>query len=327
MNIAVDLMGGDNAPTEIIAGALAAAAAAPEHRLTMVGSEEVLANIAPLPDNVSIAVSKTVMAMDEPVDNLRRKRDSSIFVATKLVADGEADAIVSAGSTAAQMASALLLLSRIEGVKRPAISIPYPTLLGNKVLLDGGANPEADVNNLLDFAALGYCYAKYILGIENPRIGLVSNGAESHKGTTAIIEAHQRLQQQDTLNFIGNVEARDMMKGDYDVAITDGFTGNVILKLTEGVASSLFRLIKEEITSTTPRKIGAALVKPGLMALREKFDYSGYGGAPLLGVRGVSIVCHGSSKRLAIENAIKTARDCLEVRFIDKIVEAMAAIE
>lgn len=325
MNIAIDIMGGDYAPAEIVAGALAAAAET--EKITLVGHEETLAALAPLPDNVAVVVSKTVMAMDEPVDNLRRKRDSSIFVATKLVADGEADAVVSAGSTAAQMAAALLLFGRISGVKRPAISIPYPTLAGDKLMLDAGANPEAAADNLLDFAALGHCYAKYILGIENPRVALLSNGAESHKGTAAIVEAHQQLQQMTAINFIGNVEARDMTKGDYDVVVTDGFSGNVVLKLTEGVASSLFKLIKEALTATTARKIGGALVKPGLASLKERFDYSAYGGAPLLGVKGVSIICHGSSRQLAIKNAVKTARECLNINFIDKISDAMSAIK
>lgn len=326
MKIAVDVMGGDHAPGEIINGALNAVEANKGLEVILVGNEEAIKRQVPrLPDRVEVVYSQTVMAMDEPVENLRRKKDSSIFVATSLVKEGKAQAIVSAGSTGAQMAAAILLLKRIPGVKRPAIVIPYPTLDGDKVMLDGGANPDASAENLFDFAILGNAYAKSLLGVGEPRVALLSNGAESHKGTAAVVAAHKMMREADAFNFIGNVEGRDMMKGNYDVVVCDGFSGNIVLKLTEGVAVGLFQLIKEEITATPTRKLGAALVKPGLMNIKKLFDYSAYGGAPLLGVQGVSMVCHGSSKALAIENAITNAVSCVEHGFIAALTQDVAA--
>ncbi|MDO4542475.1 MAG: phosphate acyltransferase PlsX [Bacillota bacterium] len=326
MKIAVDVMGGDHAPAEIIQGALNAVEANKGLEIVLVGNEEAIRTHAPqLPQRVEAVFSETVMAMDEAVENLRRKKDSSIYVATSLVKEGKAEAVVSAGSTGAQMAAAILLLGRIKGVKRPAIVIPYPTLDGDKVMLDGGANPDATAENLVDFAILGNAYAKSLLGMDEPRVALLSNGTESHKGTAAVIEAHKIMAEAKTFSFIGNVEGRDMMKGNYDVVVCDGFSGNIVLKLTEGVAAGLFSLIKKEITATPVRKLGAALVKPGLSNLKKLFDYSAYGGAPLLGVKGVSMVCHGSSKALAIENAITGAVSCVEHGFIEALAQDVAA--
>lgn len=325
MKIAVDIMGGDHAPEELIKGAVAAAEHNPSLELILVGSEEAFQKFLPvLPPRIERLYSHSVMAMDEPVDHLRKKKDSSIYLATSLVREGKADAIVSAGSTGAQMAAAVLLIGRIKGVRRPAIVIPYPTLEGDKVMLDGGANPDATVENLVDFAILGNAYAKHLLKIENPSVKLLSNGTESHKGTAVIVEAHQRLAATKCLSFDGNIEGRDMMKGGYDVVVCDGFSGNVALKLTEGVASALFKLVKDEITATLPRKIGAALIKPGLMNLRKRLDYSNQGGAPLLGVNGISIICHGSSKAIAIEHAIVTAANCVERDFIHHLADAVS---
>lgn len=326
MKIAVDVMGGDHAPVEIIKGALNAVEANKGIEVILVGDQEAIAAQVPtLPSRVEAVYSQTVMAMDESVENIRHKKDSSIFVATSLVKEGKAQAVVSAGSTGAQMAAAILLLGRIKGVKRPAIVIPYPTLEGDKVMLDGGANPDATAENLMDFAILGNAYAKSLLGIDCPRVALLSNGSESHKGTAAVIAAHKIMAEAQVFNFIGNVEGRDMMVGDYDVVVCDGFSGNIVLKLTEGVASGLFKLIKKEITATTTRKIGAALIKPGLKNIKKLMDYSAYGGAPLLGVKGVSLVCHGSSKALAVENAVTNAASCVEHGFIEALTEDIAA--
>lgn len=317
MKIAVDVMGGDHAPEEIIKGALNAVEANKGLEVILVGSEAAISKWVPdIPQRVEVVYSQSVMAMDEAVENLRRKKDSSIFIATSLVKEGKAAAVVSAGSTGAQMAAAILLLGRIKGIKRPAIVIPYPTLNGAKVMLDGGANPDASAENLMDFAILGNAYAKSLLGIDEPRVALLSNGAESHKGSAAVVEAHKMMKEAGVFNFIGNVEGRDMLTGDYDVVVCDGFSGNIVLKLTEGVAVGLFKLIKEEITATAMRKLGAALVKPGLMNIKKLFDYSAYGGAPLLGVKGVSMICHGSSKAQAIENAIINAVSCVEQNFV-----------
>jgi glycerol-3-phosphate acyltransferase PlsX len=317
MKIAIDAMGGDFAPKEIIEGALHAAAKEKNVELILVGSEEAFAKYLPtLPERVETVISHSVMAMDESVENLRKKKDSSIFMATQLVAEKKADAIVSCGSTGAQMGAALLLLGRIKGVKRPAIVVPYPTLKGDRVLLDAGANADADANNLLDFAIMGNAYARFLIGKEMPEVVLLSNGTEAHKGTAVIREAHQLMAAATGFDFKGNIEGRDIMVGDYDVVVADGFTGNLVIKLTEGVASGLFQLVKDEITATTTRKLGAALVKPGLKNIAKKFDYSNYGGAPLLGVNGISLVCHGSSKANAVEHAIYNAVSFVNQNFV-----------
>lgn len=326
MKIAIDAMGGDYAPQEIITGALNAIAKTPELTIILVGSKEAFSEYLPvLPDRVETVISQTVMAMDESVENLRKKRDSSIFIATQLVAEKKADAIISCGSTGAQMGAALLLMGRIKGVKRPAIVIPYPTLAGNKVLLDGGANADADAANLLDFAIMGNAYARFLTGNDQPRVVLLSNGSEAHKGNAVIREAHQLMAAASVFDFKGNIEGRDIMKGNYDVVVADGFTGNLVIKLTEGVASGLFQLIKTEITATTMRKFGAALVKPGLKNIAKMFDYSNYGGAPLLGVNGVSLVCHGCSKAAAVENAIQHAATFVGQNFVGVLSADIAA--
>ena len=328
MKIAIDVMGGDHAPEEIMKGSLQALEANPELELLLVGSEDAFRQYLPSgTKRVETIISGSVMAMDEAVENLRNKKDSSIYLATEAVADGKADAIVSCGSTAAQMAAAVLLLGRIKGVKRPAIVLPFPSLKGSKVMLDGGANADADAANLVDFAILGNAYAKLLTGKERPEVVLLSNGTEAHKGNAVVKETHQLLAENDFLNFKGNIEGRDIMVGDYDVLITDGFTGNVVMKVTEGVASGLFHLVKEEITATTTRKIGAALVKPGLKNIAKRFDYSNYGGMPLLGVKGISIVCHGSSKAAAVVSAIKGAVSFVEQDFIDALAKDVAAYQ
>ena len=320
MRIAVDAMGGDNAPKALIEGALAAANLDKSLDIILVGNKEALPNENELPANVTVEYSETIMEMDESVENLRKKKDSSIWVATELVKSGRADAIVSAGSTAAQMASALLLFSRIKGITRPAIGITFPTLQGGKIMLDVGANVEVKSEQLVQFAFMGDVYSKTLFGVKNPRIMLLSNGTEEGKGTDEIVEAHQLLKETN-LNFIGNIEGRDLLKGDYDVVVTDGFTGNMVIKTTEGVATALFGLIKEELTANVTRKIGAALIKPGLKNIKKMMDYTEYGGAPLLGVNGVSIVCHGSSNSVAIQNAIRVAKECVQAGFVQQIAE------
>ena len=325
MKIAIDIMGGDHAPEEMIKGALLALKDDPSLELLLVGGEKAFADFLPeLPPRAEKRISATVMAMDESVENLRNKKDSSIYLATEAVADHEADAVVSCGSTAAQMAAAVLLLGRIKGVKRPALVVPYPTLKGNKLMLDGGANADVTSANLMDFAVLGNAYYRMISGVDRPEVVLLSNGTEAHKGNAVVRETHQLLIETDFLNFKGNIEGRDIIAGDYDVLVTDGFTGNVVVKVTEGVAMGLFRLIKEEITATASRKVGAALVKPGLKNIAKKFDYSTVGGMPLLGVGGISIVCHGSSNAEAVRNAVKGAVSFVEQDFIDVLANDVA---
>lgn len=326
MKIALDLMGGDHAPEEIAAGAKLALADDPELELLIVGSEEALAKYFPDEDpRIEKVVSRSVMAMDESVENLRKKKDSSIYLATEAVADHRAAAVVSCGSTAAQLGAAVLLIGRIKGVKRPAIVVPFPTLNGEKLMLDSGAVADADASNLMDFAVLGNAYYRMISGVDRPEVVLLSNGSEAHKGNAVVRETHRLLSESEFLNFKGNIEGRDIMEGNFDVLVTDGFTGNVVMKVTEGVAMGLFHLIKEEITATTSRKLGAALVKPGLKAIAKRFDYSTVGGMPLLGIRGISLVCHGSSKAEAVRNGIKGAVGFVKQDFIDVLSREVAA--
>ena len=326
MRIALDIMGGDNAPHEIVAGGLLAAAENPDWEIIMVGTEEVFASMEALPPNVRAVHCGSVMAMDESVENLRSKKDSSIWVATELVKNGEAEAVVSAGSTAAQMATAVLLLGRIKGSSRPAIGTVVPTLSGGRLLLDIGANTDSAPELLLQFAQMGDVYSKVLLKTESPRIALLSNGTEEHKGNEMTQAAHKLLAASD-LNFIGNMEGRDIAVGNYDVMVTDGFAGNIALKTIEGVSSAIFSMLKDELSKNLLTKAGAVLIMPGLKDIKAKLDYAEYGGAPLFGVRGVSIICHGSSNAKAMKNAVKAAVRCYEGDFIGKLASAFAVTD
>lgn len=321
MKIAVDAMGGDHAPEEIIKGALIAAEASPDVQIILVGQKEHMQKFlsGSLPKNISLYEASEVIAMDEhPANAVRKKKDSSIVVATRLVKQGEADAVVSAGSTGAQMAAALLGLGRIKGIERPAIATILPTPEGGKLILDVGANMDATPEQLCQYGLMGSIYAAKILGISNPRVGLLNVGGEEGKGNDLTQKAYPLLKAS-PVNFIGNVEGRDVPYGRADVVVCEGFTGNILLKTAEGLAGVLFQQIKEKITSNIVRKLGALAVKPGLKEIAQMMDYAEYGGAPLLGVNGISIICHGSSKAKAITNAIRVAQECVQVRLIEQI--------
>ena len=323
MRIAVDAMGGDYAPEEIIKGTLMAAETWPDLQLILVGQQE---RILPFfrgtkPTNIALVEASEEIGMDEhPANAVRKKKDASIVVATRLVKLGEADAVVSAGSTGAQMAAALLGLGRIKGIERPAIGTILPTAEGGKLILDVGANLDASPEHLCQYALMGSIYAEKILGIPNPRVGLLNIGSEEGKGNELTQKAYSLLKVA-PVNFIGNVEGRDVPYGRADVVVCEGFVGNVLLKTAEGLAGVLFQMIKEKITSNIIRKLGALAVKPGLKEIAQMMDYAEYGGAPLLGVNGISIICHGSSKTKAIFNAIRVARECVQVRLIEQIRE------
>lgn len=323
MRIAVDAMGGDYAPVEIVKGALLAAEASPDVQLILVGQKERIQSFlsGTLPKNVSLHEASEVVEMDEhPANAVRKKKDSSIVVATRLVKLGEADAIVSAGSTGAQMAAGLLGLGRIKGIERPAIATVLPTSDGGKLILDVGANMDATPEQLCQYGQMGSIYAAKILGIPNPRVGLLNVGSEEGKGNELTQKAYPLLKAC-PINFVGNVEGRDVPYGRADVVVCEGFAGNILLKTAEGLAGVLFQQIKEKITSSMVRKLGALAVKPGLKEIAQMMDYAEYGGAPLLGVNGISIICHGSSKAKAIFNAIRVARECVQVRLIEQIRE------
>ncbi len=322
MRISVDLMGGDHAPKEIFQGAMSFAELYPQHQVILVGKKEIIETLVKLPGNISTYPAEEVMGMDEPVTNLVKKKDSSIWVATKLVKDNQADAVISAGSTAAQMTSALLQLGRIKGISRPAIATILPTLQKAGIMLDIGANADCKPEMLYQFAVMGSVYSQIYFGIKNPRIALLSNGEEECKGNELVVATHEILAKSG-LNFIGNKEGRDLIKGGYDVMVCDGFTGNVALKTIEGTAGAIFSMLKKELTSSALRKLGAGLIKPGLKQIKNAMDYSEYGGAPLLGVKGISIICHGSSNNKAIFNAMRVAETCWEGRFVEKIEEVL----
>ncbi|HEY8345097.1 MAG TPA: phosphate acyltransferase PlsX [Bacillota bacterium] len=322
MRIAVDAMGGDYAPHEAVLGAVEAAKEW-NVPVVLVGREEELkkelASLEYPSDLISIVNAEKTIGMNEhPATAVRKKRNSSIVVANRLVKDGEADAIISAGNTGAAMAASLLTLGRIPGVSRPAIAIPMPTVKGVTVLLDAGANADCDPEDLLQFAIMGSIYAEAVLKITGPKVGLLNIGEEEEKGNRLTLATYSRLKES-SLHFIGNVEGRDIPFGVCDVLVCDGFVGNTILKFTEGFAAALFSLMKEALLSTTRTKFGAFLIKPGLKSLKARMDYSEYGGAPLLGVRGVSIISHGSSNAKAFKNAIRSGVNAINEDVTGKI--------
>ncbi len=327
MRIAVDAMGGDHAPKAAVLGAVLAAKEKQVASI-LVGKSEVLnqelSQLEDYPrDLITIKEAREVVEMcDQPAVAVRKKRDSSIVVANTLVKDGEAAAVISAGSTGAAMTASLFVLGRIRGIARPAIAIPLPTPNGVTVLLDAGANAENDPRDLLQFGIMGSIYAKAVLGIAAPKIGLLSNGEEETKGNKLVLETHQ-LFKESNLDFIGNAEGIDLPMGRCDVVVCDGFTGNVILKFAEGMASAIFQMMKEEIMGSAVAKMGALLIKPSLQRLKNRFDYSEYGGAPLLGVNGVSMISHGRSDAKAFKNAIIAAANAAKQDMIGKIRTAV----
>lgn len=314
MKIAVDAMGGDHAPAEIIKGSVQAAR---EYGLEilLVGTEELVNSHLRNEDmaglKIQVVPASEVIAFDEPpVAALRKKKDSTTVVGLKLVKDGGADAFVSAGSTGALLAGGLLLVGRIKGVDRPALGTVMPTTTGATFVLDVGANMNSRPHNLHQFAVMGSIYAERVLKMKEPRVALLNVGTEETKGDEVARAAYQLLKTSG-LNFAGNVEGRDVLFGAADVVVADGFAGNIFLKAIEGAAAALFGLIKAELTSSLPAKAAAVILKPRLKAVARRLDYAEYGGGPFLGVDGTVVKCHGSSKALAIKNGIRVARDFL----------------
>jgi glycerol-3-phosphate acyltransferase PlsX len=325
MKIVVDAMGGDHAPGEIVQGALNACNIDKELNIILVGQEKAITQFLPQDyDKTRIVIHncEEVIEMDEhPATAYRQKKDASITVATRLVKEKNGDALISAGSTGAQMVAALFGLGRIKGIERPAIATVIPSLKGVKLLLDAGANADCKPENLAQFAEMGSIYTEKILRINTPRVGLVSNGTEETKGNELTVKAHELLKNTPNINFIGNVEGRDVFTGDADVLVCDGFVGNVILKVLEGTAGGIFSFLKEELKNNTRSKLGALLLAPALKKMKGHLDYSEHGGAPLLGVNGISIICHGSSKAYAIQNAIRVASDCVKKGVVELLID------
>jgi len=319
MIIAVDAMGGDRAPHVTVEGAYLAVEEL-EVTIALVGDKDI---IEPLLEehkfrkkkgSIVVVHAPEVVSMSEsPSVALRKKKNSSISVALEMVKRGEADAALSAGNSGAMMAFSMFVMKRLSGVERPAIATVMPNINGATVLLDAGANVECKPINLVQFGIMGSAYSSTILGIKFPRVGLLSNGEEEEKGTDLTREAHELLKKT-SLNYIGYIEGRDIFKGTVDVVVCDGFTGNIVLKVAEGVAYAITNILKAEVNQSIFSKLGFAIAMPALKALKKKIDYEEYGGAPLLGVDGISIICHGSSSSYAIKNAIRYAKECVEKR-------------
>ena len=252
-----------------------------------------------------------------------RKKDASLTVAARLVKDKEAAGLVSAGNTGACMAAALFIIGRIKGIERPAITSLMPTVKGICLMVDVGANVDCRPSHLAQFAQMGAIYAQRVLGRPNPRVGLLNIGEEPSKGNDAAQKAYQLLSCAD-INFIGNIEGRDIPGGEADVVVCDGFVGNIVLKFAEGLGLGMFSMLKEELTASLPRKLAAAVLRPGLAKIKKKMDYAEYGGAPLLGVKGTVIIAHGSSNAKAIRNAIRVAKEAASNGVVDAIAQLMA---
>jgi len=315
MKIVVDAMGSDRHPQPDVEGSVQAAR---EYgvEIVLVGNRDVVEpelakhNLAGI--NVSLVHASQIIEMKEhPAAAVKSKKDASMVVAMQMLKRGEVDAFVSAGNSGGVLASALFYLGRIQGVKRPALSSVFPTRKGPCFLLDLGANTDCKPEYLLQFAIMGSVYAERVLGIANPRVAIVSNGEEEGKGNMLVQETYPLLKASG-LNFIGNAEGKDIPAGFADVIVTDGFTGNVIVKLTEGVAGFLLDIIKEEIKSRPLATVGALLAKGAFDQVKKRLDYREYGGGPLLGVDGIVIVAHGRSDSLAIKNAIRVAKQAVE---------------
>lgn len=327
MRIAVDAMGGDQGVMVTVKGSIEAVKELGVN-IILVGNEEIIKNELSKYEysgnNIEIISAEDIITNDEePAMAVRRKKQSSMVMGLNLVKDKMADAFVSSGSTGALLAGGLLLVKRIKGVDRAALAIPYPTKKGVSLLLDAGANTDCKAKYLQQFAIMGSIYMEKILDTANPKVSLVNIGTEEGKGNELSKETYDLLKNTN-VNFTGNIEARDIPEGDADVLICDGFVGNIILKLTEGLAMSIFSLLKEEFMSSFTSKIGALLLKSGLKKFKKRLDYTEYGGAPLLGIKGVVIKAHGSSDAKAIKNAIKQAKILVENKVIERIEDEVS---
>ncbi|MDY6038178.1 MAG: phosphate acyltransferase PlsX [Eubacterium sp.] len=331
MKIILDGMGGDNAPKAIVDGAIAAVNEMP-HDIVIVGNEEeinaCLKEAKYIGDRIKIVGASQVISNDEaPVRAVRSKKDSSIVKGINMVKNGEGDVFISAGSTGALLAGGLFILGRIQGIDRPSLATIYPVIGKEPSLLtDAGANAECKPNNLLEFAVMGSIYMEKVMGRDNPSIGLVNNGSEESKGTTLTKAAHELLKKSN-LNFIGNVESRNLPDGACDVIVADGFTGNALLKLTEGMGLMFLRELKRRFVADTKSKLGALLLKKQLLDVKKEFNYAEYGGAPILGVKGALLKMHGSSDALAVKQTIMKAIPYVDGKVVEIIENSVLEIE
>ena len=314
--IAVDALGGDRAPGEVVAGALEAAADGIDVRLF--GPAGLDTGGLPL-----VEAADRIEMGAKPAEAVRAKPNSSLVAAVRAVGAGEADAVVSAGNTGAVLAAGLLHVRRLPGVLRPAIAVPIPTRHGPSVLIDGGANADSRPEHLVQFALMGSIFAEQILGLESPTVRLLSIGEEPEKGDQLTIEAHELLRDDSNVRFEGNAEGRDLLRGAANVVVTGGFTGNLTLKLLEGTISELLEALREEISSTARGKLGGLLIRPAARRLRTRLDPDTYGGAYLLGLRGLAVIAHGNSGRRAVGNAIRLAARGVDQRVVERLAERL----
>lgn len=309
IRIAVDAMGGDNAPQEIVKGAVDAVKGRQDILIYLIGQkdvvEEQLGNYSYPADQIQVVhASEVIETAEPPVMAIRRKKDSSIVVGMNMVKQKEAEAFVSAGSSGAILVGGQVIVGRIKGIERPPLAPLIPTEKGVSLLIDCGANVDARPSHLVQFAKMGSVYMEHVVGIQNPKVAIVNIGAEEEKGNALVKETFPLLKACDDINFVGSIEAREIPHGEADVIVCEAFTGNVILKLYEGVSSTLLGVVKQGLMSSLRSKIGALLIKPALKKTLKSFDASAYGGAPLLGLNGLVVKTHGSSKAKEVENSI-----------------------
>lgn len=333
MRIVIDGMGGDNAPDVIVKGAMDALPALDgAHSIIITGREELidksLRKYGYAGGRISVVDAGEIIANDEPpVKAIRTKKDSSIVKGLEMVKRGEGDVFISAGSTGALLAGGLFILGRIQGIDRPTLATVYPVIgMEPSLLTDAGANAECKPNNLLEFATMGAIYMQKVMGRRDPSVGLVNNGTEEGKGTT-LTRAAFALLEKSRLHFVGNIEAREIPNGACDVIVTDGFTGNAILKMTEGMGLMFMREMKRRFLSGIKSRLGAALLRKQLLGVRRDFNYAEYGGAPILGVKGALLKMHGSSDQLAVSKTIIKAVPYVEGRVVDIIQNSVCEIE
>jgi glycerol-3-phosphate acyltransferase PlsX len=317
-------MGGDHAPGEIVAGAIRAQAELGVEVLLVGEPQAIESSLKQHSDSskIEIVPAEDVVAMDEePLVSLKRKPKASINVAMDLVKQKRADAVVSAGHSGAAMAAALLRLGRLKGIDRPAIGAVFPTMVAGKpvIVLDVGANVDCRPKYLEQFAVMGSVYSQYVLGISEPKVGLLNIGEEECKGNDLAIRTHQLLQENPRVTFIGNAEGRDVLSGNFDVIVCDGFVGNVLLKFAEAVGEIVLQILKEELPQGLSGQLGTALLKPNLKRIKQRIDHAEHGGGLLLGVDGVCIISHGSSQAPSIFNAVRLAKEAIDNQVLERI--------
>lgn len=326
-NIAVDAMGGDFAPSEPVRAVADVASKRPDVTFTVIGNiEKIRAVGVTFPKNVELVEAPTVIdADDEPVRAVRRKKDSSLVIAAGMVRDGVADVMISAGNTGALVAAGLLVIGRLPGIDRPALAPVLPTFNRKGVLLlDAGATVDATPENLEQFAQMGQAYSRYVLQVDRPKVGLLNVGTEEGKGNALAKAAYTLLKDARDIQFIGNIEARDLLNGECDVVVCDGFDGNIVLKLSEGIGIGMFQALRETLLANWKNKFATMLLKPSLRAFRDRFDYVEYGGAPLLGLTGGCFKAHGSSNERAWKVTLEQALRFTENRLVEKIASGLS---